>query len=981
MGKKSHASRKKSGRGKRGASQKPAQSAQKGRLLEEIAARMHAAPRVKVERNVKLPGLHRDANYPGEIDVLLSSAVASYPVRLAIECKNLKGKVGKEKIESFLGKLEDVGIPHQHGIYISAKGYTRDALDRARSTGLRLLTLTGLAPDGLASEQTEATQFCVFYLAQVGGISVTNNVETMVKGGELLTFFDERGKFCGTVTDLIWNKWREGQPRPEAGEHELDLAVPVGWHQIVNGKIEPVLGISVTIQVWAQVLTIPGKSEHHALINAKDQIVERTQINMSFDVPRKGKIVHTLHAFATEAELQSFLGKAEGSSLTVRRSLPRIQYMNVCFYPLSRRVAEKIKEHTKDFVAGKMSAPPPQLNAADLEGTDLSAMWEPLCEGYPGKVVPVLVTTDEDEVVDVTALIREKQFGRVTEMRQYYERNLRPELGELICSAYLLQGMSILSKAKKKSESEASRLSELALEKARSALQINPNMAEAHHDLGVMLQSLGHYEEAIACFGRALILDPDQPHAWVSRAESQAKLRRYEDSLASYDRALSLDPDDADAIYHRSAILMALERFEESVAGYDQVLKAEPGDYESWYYRGVALNKLSRFAEAADSFDRVIDLERGHAAAWGQRGFALHNLGRIEDAEASYRVALELDSDMHQVALLRGFALANLGRYEESAIYFDQGLANEPGDYEAWNTRATVLERLDRNEEALESYERALEFDPVNRQTLLSRGMVLHKLDRLEEAVASFGRAIEADPQRPEAWHARGLALYLLGRDDDALSDYDQVLSITREEYGTWSNRALPLIELDRFDEALRSVNEALQLIPSPIDQTVPLLVRAKVYYRMDRKPDTAYDLVAAWKLDPKLVLSSDEYRSIIAEISAALQSPTPEVSLLFAEVCAEEAAISIDAGDGRRARDNAKSAAEALSQVREVMSSRQAAEDITLSKETVSLPLRFDETMTRIIRRFEECRDEILVRELIEEIGEAVPEGATPST
>lgn len=121
---------------------------------------MHGGdPRVKVQRNIKLPGRYRNPKYPGEIDVLLTSAMLGYPVTHAIECKNLKGKVGKGNIQSFIGKLEDVNIPHQHGIYISAKGYTKDAIDRASTTGIKLLTMTGLTPDGLASVTHGVIQF------------------------------------------------------------------------------------------------------------------------------------------------------------------------------------------------------------------------------------------------------------------------------------------------------------------------------------------------------------------------------------------------------------------------------------------------------------------------------------------------------------------------------------------------------------------------------------------------------------------------------------------------------------------------------------------------------------------------------------------------------------------------------------------------------------------------------------------------------
>ena len=55
----------------------------KGRLAEQIAAWLHAEAGVDVKSNVRLPSLHQ--NRHREIDVLLTSNVAGYSVRMAIE--------------------------------------------------------------------------------------------------------------------------------------------------------------------------------------------------------------------------------------------------------------------------------------------------------------------------------------------------------------------------------------------------------------------------------------------------------------------------------------------------------------------------------------------------------------------------------------------------------------------------------------------------------------------------------------------------------------------------------------------------------------------------------------------------------------------------------------------------------------------------------------------------------------------------------
>lgn len=60
----------------------------KGDLLEDLVAMMHEMPEVVVEKRKKLPVLNSKAGRRREIDVLITSNVAGYPVRLGLGCKN-----------------------------------------------------------------------------------------------------------------------------------------------------------------------------------------------------------------------------------------------------------------------------------------------------------------------------------------------------------------------------------------------------------------------------------------------------------------------------------------------------------------------------------------------------------------------------------------------------------------------------------------------------------------------------------------------------------------------------------------------------------------------------------------------------------------------------------------------------------------------------------------------------------------------------
>ena len=63
--------------------------------------------------------------------------------------------------------------------------------------------------------------------------------------GEMLFFRDTSGKVIGTVADLVWKEWISGKLASQIGNHEVSLALPSDWQQIVEGKVAKVSGIKV----------------------------------------------------------------------------------------------------------------------------------------------------------------------------------------------------------------------------------------------------------------------------------------------------------------------------------------------------------------------------------------------------------------------------------------------------------------------------------------------------------------------------------------------------------------------------------------------------------------------------------------------------------------------------------------------------------------------------------------------------------------
>ncbi len=103
----------------------------------------------------------------------------------------------------------------------------------------------------------------------------------------------------------------------------------------------------------------------------------------------------------------------------------------------------------------------------------------------------------------------------------------------------------------------------------QEAVRGDPNLADAHLNLGVLYHEAGDYEAAIAEFQAAVAVDPAYTPAYMNLGNSYRKLGRFDQAEEAYRKALKSDPDCADCWFN-----LGVAALENRPAGQD-----EPGHY------------------------------------------------------------------------------------------------------------------------------------------------------------------------------------------------------------------------------------------------------------------------------------------------------------------------------------------------------------------------------------------------------------------
>ena len=354
-----------------------ASSKDKGDLLEAIVAGMHDVSGVEVATKVQVPTIGGSAR-TREIDVLLTGTFSGYPIKFAIECRNEGNVTGEPKIDGFVGKLHDIGIPTQCGIYVCVRGYTKDAQLRAEEAGIKLLTLQGLSDDRLSSQILRAMQSVIHCLLSVTRWEIRNSSYSPMAAQDALSLIAPDGQKQYLLPDMVWRLWVDAKIPLELANREFILQLPSGWYQLDNDQRVPIESVAIETRVTGLMLMFQGQATRHILLGVPGETIEKVRINASFARP-SGSL--TLTTVASEEELDQVLRSHQTDLMAITRfRLPRI-HIGPAYWPPSERTALAIAERMRAFEAGDIPDPRP-LNFAEIEGTDLSSMWEPIWPGH-----------------------------------------------------------------------------------------------------------------------------------------------------------------------------------------------------------------------------------------------------------------------------------------------------------------------------------------------------------------------------------------------------------------------------------------------------------------------------------------------------------------------------------------------------------------------------------------------------------------------
>ena len=389
----------------------------------------------------------------------------------------------------------------------------------------------------------------------------------------------------------------------------------------------------------------------------------------------------------------------------------------------------------------------------------------------------------------------------------------------------------------------------------REAIRLDPQLEDAHRNLGFLEWTEHRLDNARQELQRALELAPDDPFAHYYLGRVQLDANHYAEAFVELERAAIPWPTDADFLIQSSRGYRELGRLEDARKKAERLQTMELTDMQS-VSAAELLVSLHANDAAIDLLQKVKSKKNTDSTGWLQFDLALAYFFS-ENYEIAVRHAEQffmpqsapVNSKVAASAWsLMGIAKSHLHQTDPAIEAFRHATALDPSQEEHWLNLTRVLMDENRYGDAISATEAGLAANPASYALHLRLGAAYLGADRYPEAERTFRQLIAAGDPLPTSYIGLAQVLMRTGRADDAVTELDAAEEKLGSNFLIVYFRGLALNRAGKPDQALHAFEEAVRLNPASAEAHLGL---GKTEISLGRVADAIGELEQSLRLDP----------------------------------------------------------------------------------------------------------------------------------
>jgi len=237
----------------------------------------------------------------------------------------------------------------------------------------------------------------------------------------------------------------------------------------------------------------------------------------------------------------------------------------------------------------------------------------------------------------------------------------------------------------------------LAIQMFKKAIKKDKNYALAYAGLADGYSQLYMFfdrnnenlQQALVASQKALELDPELAEAHSSRGLALAQNNQFEEAVKEFESAIQLNPKFFEAYYQYGRTCRAHGKHDQAAKLFEKASQVRPEDYEAAYFLVAAYDDINLKPETEKANQRALDVVRKH---------------------------LDLNPDDARALYLGAGVLIRADEPEEALQWVERAVSIDPHETQVLYNAACIYSLLGKIEEALDYFEKTIEAGWASRE-------------------------------------------------------------------------------------------------------------------------------------------------------------------------------------------------------------------------------------------------------------------------
>lgn len=284
----------------------------------------------------------------------------------------------------------------------------------------------------------------------------------------------------------------------------------------------------------------------------------------------------------------------------------------------------------------------------------------------------------------------------------------------------------------------------------KAAVEEDHSNTEALKRLWICVELSKKYKESIALHEKLIDKDPYSYLAWYNLGAAYSYFGDYEEAIAAYEYAFIINERFELAYRDCAEMCFELQKYSKALQCYQEVLEHFEPDAFSFQRIGECYQNLKKYAIAKTFYEKAIRLDPFLDEVFFHLGECYSREEKWKTASSFFLKAINLEDRREEYYAGLAEVYYQMGNYNKAAPLFREATEIAPEQSEYWIQHASFLMEINMHEQALDVLDDAEEH-AVGTELQYCRAACLFSLGRRKEALYVLGNALDEDFEMHDA--------------------------------------------------------------------------------------------------------------------------------------------------------------------------------------------------------------------------------------